>query len=756
MTRIYIVTPAFNAVSTLSRTIHSVVSQAGDFDIHYHVQDAGSDDGTLALLERWERALGEGRVPLSCRSLSFTWDSRPDRGMYHALALGFARFSLRSEDWMSWINADDVLLPTALPLMARIDGDGDVSRSVDWITGAAATCSHGCQNGFADRFHAAEMIARGIADGTHWGYVQQEGTFFRRRCWDAVGGANAFGELRYAGDWNLWRLMAAKHTLYQSVHALGLFSSHPEQLSKSCRTLYEAELERLVPAAARRRTLETLDGEALYGHYLLAAYGSSALRIERRSLVKPLRWRREAVFGDTEKASPRPPEAAPARVLADSSASPSKAALPAASVATGIRPVRNGNVVQFDAQWQYPAITEKHAFAKVSEQPPPKGVVYFAFPWATLIDQLQCRLDASALRAELERARRLLRPGERVVTVCQHIRLPQFEALFGEAGIDDVFWSHAPRGMRALPSFPRVRVHPFPLYPVQAIESEAEEPDMERDVLFSFLGARANHWYLSQVRNWILDDLQQDRRGWIQGRDTWHYQQIVYDHQIGRGVRDGEGLVDQRASADFRSALRRSVFSLCPGGTGPNSIRLWESIGLGAIPVVLSDTWQPPGDEALWKEALVFVPEQRNAVRELPDRLEALSRDKDLLERKRHAMRQLWLLYGPECFVYDVRRLFLEGALSAGERNRLPEPESLLRMARTLTAPGAQGPLPWDAFILGCSTRVMQDPERFLSLYRQSPELRHAWQRARREGGEARVRAMDHVLRKRGVELAEA
>lgn len=760
MTRVYIVTPSFNAEATLSRTIHSVVSQAGDFDIYYHVQDGDSGDGTVALLKRWEHAVAEGAVPLSCRSLTFTWDSRPDNDMYHALALGFSRFSPRAEDWMSWINADDVLLPTALPLLTRIDGDESVSRRIDWVTGAAATCSEGCQNGFADRFHAAELIVRGIADGTHWGYVQQEGTFFRRRCWDAVDGAHAFSGLRYAGDWNLWRLMAAEHTLYQSAYSLALFSSHPAQLSQTCRQLYQAEIDRFVPKSVRRTILSEQDGESLFSHYLVTSYGSAALDVEARSLVKPLRWRKEAVFGKIGKSSPQKaqaPAAAPVRSLPDAGVSNPRVSSTLGSGADTITTVRKGNVIHFDAQWQYPAITERHAFAKVSEQLPPRGVVYFAFPWATLIDRLQCRKDDGGLRTELERARTLLRPGERVVTVCQHIRLPEFEALFGETGIDDIFWSHASRGMRTLPSFPRTRIHPFPLYPVQAVEARGGEPgDWERDVLFSFIGARANRWYLSEVRNWILEDLGQDGRGWITGRDAWHYQQIVYDHQISGDARQSEGLVDQHASADFRSTLRRSVFSLCPGGTGPNSIRLWESIGLGAIPVVLSDAWQPPGDEALWKEAVVFVPEQREAVRELPDRLEALSRDRSLLERKRHAMRQLWLLYGPECFVYDVRRLFLEGAVSAGGGCRAPEAESLLRMARTLTAPDAPDALPWDAFILGCSTRVMQDPERFLSLYRESPELRQAWRCARREGGGARLRAMDDMLRRRGVQLEEA
>ncbi|HKZ80578.1 MAG TPA: glycosyltransferase, partial [Pyrinomonadaceae bacterium] len=53
----YIVTPVRNAVQTIDATIWSIVSQAGDIHIHYHVQDGQSDDGTLEKIEAWARRL---------------------------------------------------------------------------------------------------------------------------------------------------------------------------------------------------------------------------------------------------------------------------------------------------------------------------------------------------------------------------------------------------------------------------------------------------------------------------------------------------------------------------------------------------------------------------------------------------------------------------------------------------------------------------------------------------------------------------
>ena len=54
---VYVVTPSFNAAAPIDRTIASVLSQAGDFRIRYHVQDGGSTDGTLERIAVWNARL---------------------------------------------------------------------------------------------------------------------------------------------------------------------------------------------------------------------------------------------------------------------------------------------------------------------------------------------------------------------------------------------------------------------------------------------------------------------------------------------------------------------------------------------------------------------------------------------------------------------------------------------------------------------------------------------------------------------------
>src|SRR5690606_20457634 len=53
---------------------------------------------------------------------------------------------------------------------------------------------------------------------------------------------------------------------------------------------------------------------------------------------------------------------------------------------------RDGNLIYYDAEWQFPAITEQHAFMQVSRQRfTSNNLVYFGFPWATLFDLLNGR-----------------------------------------------------------------------------------------------------------------------------------------------------------------------------------------------------------------------------------------------------------------------------------------------------------------------------------------------------------------------------
>jgi hypothetical protein len=250
MSEHFIVTPVLNAIRTIDRTIWSIVAQAGDLDIHYHVQDGASTDGTLERLQQWSRRLERIGGELAAR-LTFTFASEPDDGMYAAIARGFARMKIPPSAFMNWCNADDILWPGALDSIGRL---GSQLPEVDWIMGWPTWIDpHGRLIAIDRKPHFPRaVLAAGLADGFHWPFVQQESTFWRKSLLDRAGGVNT--AVRLAGDWDLWRRFARVAPLVHVQRQLGAFCVRPGQQSGDLQT-YRAELDRVIPRAQRQRAL---------------------------------------------------------------------------------------------------------------------------------------------------------------------------------------------------------------------------------------------------------------------------------------------------------------------------------------------------------------------------------------------------------------------------------------------------------------------------------------------------------------------
>ena len=118
------------------------------------------------------------------------------------------------------------------------------------------------------------------------------------------------------------------------------------------------------------------------------------------------------------------------------------------------------NILAYDHGWQYPAVTEQHAFHKVRELAQiPDGVTYVAYPWATLIDKVQWAAKDATIH--LDRFREFCKrlPRDTIkITVCQHISMRRHLHLFEQAGISHIFWTHAEKsdsGRQARTASPR-------------------------------------------------------------------------------------------------------------------------------------------------------------------------------------------------------------------------------------------------------------------------------------------------------------
>jgi len=138
-------------------------------------------------------------------------------------------------------------------------------------------------------------------------------------------------------------------------------------------------------------------------------------------------------------------------------------------------------------------------------------------------------------------------------------------------------------------------------------------PAGQKTIFASFVGAYMEH-YLSDVRLKLKQFT--DKPGFqVQIKDEWHFNKEVYNFQV-YGVFEDADAGTNSATLKYNQTLSNSLFSLCPVGAGPNSLRFWESLAIGSIPVNLSDRFQlppldlvDPSNTLRWEDAIIFHPE---------------------------------------------------------------------------------------------------------------------------------------------------
>lgn len=135
---------------------------------------------------------------------------------------------------------------------------------------------------------------------------------------------------------------------------------------------------------------------------------------------------------------------------------------------------------------------------------------------------------------------------------------------------------------------------------------------------------------------------------------------------------DYDRLLNQRMTADERREYHRtyaeigaaSKFVLCPGGMSPSTIRLFETMRMGRVPVILSDKWVEPRGP-WWDKFSIRIREADWA---------SIPR---LLERREHVAHEMgemaraeWLTWFSEEVAFHR---IVESCLAIREQRRVPE-----------------------------------------------------------------------------------
>jgi hypothetical protein len=329
--------------------------------------------------------------------------------------------------------------------------------------------------------------------------------------------------------------------------------------------------------------------------------------------------------------------------------------------------------IAYRYHWQYPAITEKYAAEKlVSILKPFKDQLYLAFPWATLIDMIQCGDERRhILLSDLGKLADFIPRGKkRVITCCQHIYLSEYLKLLALVGVTDVFWSHASADVGQRKD--SINIYPFPLYPVRhrdnGIGSQICDAENKLDILYSFAGATSTH----PTRKMILDKLIGDSRGILIERESWHFQDLVYGSQIVASTVNKTDTNEAVRALEYRSCeydrlMSRSTFAICPPGTGPNTIRLWEAIDHSCIPVLFANNLILPGSSKLWENAVVIIDDAPDSIESIPSVLSEIASNYDTIESMRASLACIRIAYGRASFVLDIVNLWNGGILQGHE-----------------------------------------------------------------------------------------
>jgi hypothetical protein len=165
-------------------------------------------------------------------------------------------------------------------------------------------------------------------------------------------------------------------------------------------------------------------------------------------------------------------------------------------------------------------------------------------------------------------------------TVCQHDSYMLLELYYKHLNITKVFTPlHSKYN-----TIDNIQFIPIPFTSSFSFE------EVFKDILFSFVGTYTSHPIRERMKERIVGNN-------IIYRDQYHIDPNTFNSTL-----------KVREEKEYQSILERSIFSLCPRGSSPSSVRFWESLQAGAIPILISDDWVLP--DWNWSDTIIQIQEK--------------------------------------------------------------------------------------------------------------------------------------------------
>lgn len=214
--KISIITPSYNQVEYIGRTIQSIVTQKGEFELEYIIIDGGSNDGSVDVI----RAAAE-------KDSRIQWVSEKDSGQSDAINKGLKKVT---GDIVAFLNSDDVYKPGALQAVVEY---AKANPDANWFTG------------YCDIIDADDTLMSSFVTSyknfwlRHFSYnvlmvlnpISQPATFWRKAVLDEIGLINEQEHL--VMDYEYWCRIGLKHQLHVLRTYLASFRITPNTKSNT-------------------------------------------------------------------------------------------------------------------------------------------------------------------------------------------------------------------------------------------------------------------------------------------------------------------------------------------------------------------------------------------------------------------------------------------------------------------------------------------------------------------------------------------
>ncbi len=247
----------------------------------------------------------------------------------------------------------------------------------------------------------------------------------------------------------------------------------------------------------------------------------------------------------------------------------------------------NGLYEYYTDRFEDYARLEKAAYDLLKQRPLSAAVTYLAVPWQTIFEWQYLGSDAYKALAHtmLEDIKHiaLQRPGFTIMCNFNPFFLSIAKTL-SLLGIKTLFTPGVIVGQRLVEG---IAIEPFPYFACNTLPGAPV-----KDIFFSFVGTMTTH----PIRQAIAG---------FAGLPDVFIKNLQWTSHVGTDVTKENELL-------FGNVLARSRFSLCPRGYQPNSIRLYESLAAGAIPVLITNSAVLPSLPAgvFWDSCIIRVAEQ--------------------------------------------------------------------------------------------------------------------------------------------------